>query len=149
MIVFIYLGFLVVLISLEIGGFFGKDPCLFCGADLAPEIIEANAGITLPDTYQDIFSYTEGFRELVTYVRFSVSPDLVDEFISSTACAKPLIEIKPEAILDSPVDPEWWQPMEAEVISTCVGSADFYHQTIYVDQTLPAETIIYVFSAVY
>lgn len=111
--------------------------------------IEGNANITIPPSAHDIYSYTSGFRDIFTMVRFSMNPNDLPPFLQSTLCSQSLSPINPPIQLESAAYPSWWLLHKADLLKKCSGENDHSHQTIQIDMTDPANYIVYVSTSTY
>jgi hypothetical protein len=116
------------------------------GSDL--DLIEADAGITIPPSAREIYAMVSGFRELDTWVRFDLPARDLTFFLENTHCTTPLVATSPEQYTPGDLDPDWWQPHEALNLLECSGGHSFLRQQILVDRTDSQVSRVYVFSMV-
>ena len=115
-----------------------------------PEIsaIEGNAEIKLPTSAHEIYAYTTGMRDIFIMVRFSMDPNELPEFMSSTLCDQPLIKSK-TLQKASENNFAWWTPDQAKYSEECFGEKGFSHQQIIVDMSDEKSFIVYVSTSTY
>lgn len=116
------------------------------GSDL--DVIEADAGITVPPNAREIYAMISGFRELDTWVRLDLPASDLDSFLEETHCTTPLVPTSPQEHAPDGFDPDWWHPHQASDLVECMGRQNFLHQQILVDRTNSQVFTVYVFSMI-
>jgi hypothetical protein len=110
-----------------------------------PELsaIEGNAEIKLPPSAHEIHAYTTGMRDIFIMVRFSMNASQLPEFMDSTLCKEPLVNL-PE--LQETIEDrfDWWNPDQAEYAEACSGKKEHSHQQIIIDMSDKDVYIVYV-----
>ena len=110
-------------------------------------ILEGNADIKIPSSAIDIHGFTDGFRDIDTYIRFTIPSNDLKTFLASTVCSEPLSkqDIR-DQIKGYPVF-EWWHPETTTDYMSCSGSEEHIGQTIFVDMTNSDTYVIYIAAA--
>ena len=116
------------------------------GSDL--DFIEADAGISIPDSAREINAMISGFRELDTWVRLDIPANELKSFLENTHCRSDLVSTDPALHAPGDLDPDWWEPNKAEDLVECLGYVSNMRQYILVDRTKPNVFTVYVFSIV-
>ena len=116
------------------------------GSDL--DAIEADAEIKIPNSAREIHAGITGFREINTWVRFDLPAEDLVGFLQNTQCDTALIPADPADHSRSEMEPDWWQPGEADKLEECTGGHAYLRQSVLVDHTSKDILIIYVFSSV-
>ena len=120
----------------------------FVSDTVDPTVIEANGAFELPPSAHDIFARTEGFQDITTKVRFSMTASDLERFLSSTHCSGPLVVTDP-ALQFEDQRVSWWRPMDALHLEQCTGEVGHDHQRVLVDMSDEDVYIVYVSNAVY
>lgn len=119
-----------------------SDPFSSDSAD--PDFLEANTEIRFPPSAREIRAHTEGFREISTLVRFTMSPADLPQFLDSTLCSVPPALADPSLQPRGVGAPSWWRPMDAERLQECLGERVDFYQHVLVDVSNPNTYIVYV-----
>lgn len=110
--------------------------------------VEGNGAIELPPSARDIYARSEGFRELITWIRFTMAPDELELLLASSVCNGQPVHTSEER-QSLPIDPEWWTAGESRLTSQCSGEVDTVHQTIWIEETGSDDLEIYVLTAIH
>ena len=107
---------------------------------------EQNFELDFPPSTRDIHIASEGFQDTIYQLRFTIDPGELPILASSVGCNGLLSQqaSNPPG-LSVNADVEWWNPESATVFQECAGSeTPSREQQLFVDQSNPDETTIYV-----
>ena len=108
-------------------------------------MLEGNADFKFPPSAHEIYGYVTGFREVDTFVRFSMKASELPAFIKTTLCDKPLENFEPTAEQKEQKDfLGWWKAYQAKTLQRCLGKSESANQAVFVDMTDPETYIVYI-----
>ncbi len=106
-------------------------------------VLQGNAEIQIPASASDLHGFVTGFRDVTTYVRFTVPRSDLPEFLRSTACPPTLesTDIRSEMHWGRFA---WWQPDSATDYKWCSGIKEHLGQRVFLDLSDTNKVIVYV-----
>jgi hypothetical protein len=106
--------------------------------------LEGNTETKIPQSASDIHGLIDGFREITTYMRFTIPASDLEQFLSSTACTGSLLTVNPSDAFRMTPAKGWWQIGQAKDVQWCSGAKEHLGQAVYVDMTNQKIFVVYV-----
>lgn len=110
-------------------------------------VLEGNTETQIPATASDLHGYVTGFRDITTYVRFSMPQLGLSEFLRSTACPTALETADIRSEIQRVGSFTWWQPGSAVDYKWCDGIKEHLVQRVFMDLSDPNNVIVYIIAS--
>ncbi len=107
-------------------------------------VLAGNTETQIPATATDIHGYITGFRDVTTYVRFTLPSSDLLHFLRSTACPPTLETTDIRSDMQRLASFAWWQPGAATDYKWCDGTTQNLVQRVYLDLSDQNHVIVYI-----
>lgn len=111
------------------------------------DMLEGNTELKIPASATDIHGYVDGFRDVITYLRFTLPVENFETFLKQTGCAQPLYQSdKSTAYSMHNWDSlKWWRPEDAQQFLACADGHKSFGREFFIDTT---DSDMYIVSVV-
>lgn len=107
------------------------------------EKIEEITGISIPPDVTELQAEASGIQDCEIFLSFSIKPDDLSDFVSSTYVKMPLIKGKPSGYFDNPPSTLNWSLDNQKTYLVAEGEKNGNRQYIAVDTSNPRLYIVY------
>jgi hypothetical protein len=115
------------------------------------DVLEGNTGLKIPASATEIHGYVDGFQDVTTLLRFTLSAQNFEIFLHQTGCVQPLYQgDKSTGYSMRNWDKlKWWRPEDAQQFLACADRHKSFGREFFIDTTDADKYLIYVVASTY
>ena len=150
--------FAVIVACLVLRAFIGQYAFLYDStvSEFAAEVndrnvLEGNTELKIPTSALDIHGYVDGFRDVTTYLRFTLPVQDFGTFLQQTSCAQPLYQGDKSTgySMRNWGKLKWWRPEDAQQFLACADGHKSFGREFFIATTDADKHLIYVVASTY
>jgi hypothetical protein len=114
-------------------------------------VLEGNTELKIPVGATDIHGYIDGFRDVTTYLRFTLPAQDFETFLKQTGCTQPLYQgnKSTDYSMRNWNKLKWWRPEDAQQFLACADGHKSFGREFFIDTTDSDRYLIYVVTSTY